>query len=174
VSLAAYAEVLAPELGHGFDVGELVKAGSRRHVMPPEHTWKRMRPVLQLANNLRERMMKRRSIVGLRVNAAYRPVGGAANSQHKLNRAIDLDLFAGDARAPGMQSAYYEEAVRLWVDACKMGMRVGLGLYCPRDYCAGIRVHLDVGYYTRTWQHGYAAGSPDAKVIAKRLGLVVP
>ena len=117
-----YADTLAPELGRGFSYGEIVKPGSTRHAMPPEYMWRRLLPTLGLANELRARMQARRTIAGLRVNAAYRPRGGAANSQHKFNRALDLDLLPGDAKTPGMQTAYYEEAVKLWIDACARGL----------------------------------------------------
>jgi len=165
-----YEEVIKDHLSPGFDYGELVKPGNRRFVLPPKHMWRRMFAPLALANRLRDRMMEL-GAGGLVINAAYRPLGGAPNSQHKFNRALDLDLLPQDM-TEAMKSMYYEEAVRLWVSAGEH--RVGLGLYCARDACAGRRVHLDVGYRTRTWQHGYAAGSPDALLIAERLGLEVP
>ncbi len=165
----AYGEALADFLAPGFALHELVRNGSPRLALPPEKFWHRMAPTLLLANELRRRM-KEHGAKGLRVNAAYRPNGGAPSSQHKANRALDLDLIPGDY---DKARVYYEEAVKLWCEAgCEQ--EVGLGLYCPRDVQAGIRVHLDTGFRTRTWQHGANSGVADAKLIAKRLGLTLP
>lgn len=169
--MSTYQSILAPELGRGFSYGEIV-AGSRTHALPPPYMRPRLVPTLALANRLRAAMLAR-GARGLRIQAAYRPKGGAALSMHKFNRALDLDLLEADD-IPEMRLAYYEEGVRLWIAACSEGLEVGLGLYCPRDVCAGRRIHLDVGYRTRTWQHGWAAGAPDAKLIAARLGLALP
>jgi hypothetical protein len=172
VTIAAYAEVLAPQLGHGFVIGELVKPGQRRFTLPPRSYWARMLRPLQLANELRAVMVKDHGARGLRVNAAFRPTGGAANSQHKWNRALDLDLLTSDRH---LTKAYYEEAVRMW---CEYGHNepIGLGLYCRGDVCAGIRVHIDAGGYMRSrhWQHGLHAGKADQLIIAERLGLHAP
>lgn len=167
-----YAEILAPQLGRGFTIGEIVIPGSRTHREPPAYMRPRMLPVLACANDLRARMVAA-GCRGLRVQAAYRPVGGARYSQHKTNRALDLDLLHDDD-AQIMREAYYRTAVQAWVDWCASGLAVGLGFYCPQDFRAGRRVHIDVGYRTRTWQHGWAAGAPDAELICAELGLEVP
>ena len=159
-------------LGHGFAVGELVKPADRRHVLPPNEHVARMIPSLRLANELRARMVKDHGIRGLRVNAAYRPKGGAGRSAHKVNAALDLDLLPGDY---GKIQAYYETAVRLW---CEEGvdLEMGLGLYCRAGGRGGIRVHLDTGGRCRTWQiSGRAYIRPAlALKICDRLKLTAP
>jgi hypothetical protein len=166
-----YAACLASSLSPGFSINELVN-GTRTKMLPPEHMWDRMKRPLQLANALRDVMKEKHGAPGLRVNAAFRPVGGARNSMHKMNRALDLDLLPGDYK---LTHVYYEEAVRLW---CTLGRDepIGLGLYCPGDACNGIRVHIDSGFYPRSrhWQHGAHAGKADQIIIANRLGLLLP
>lgn len=170
--LQEYRSILTPQLGKGFEFGELVKPGNRRLEVPPtERLMRRMLATLELANELRARMVAI-GCKGLRINAAYRPKGGAALSQHKYNRALDLDLLQPDY---DKKAVYYEEAVKLWVEAAKHAY-IGLGFYCPGDACAGIRVHIDVGGYghSRTWQHGAHAGKADALIICDRLELKRP
>jgi len=164
-----YRTAIEHALYPGFGFAEICRPGSRTHQLPPESMWKRIIRPLQLANELRKTMIEK-GAKGLRCNAAYRPEGGAANSQHKHNRALDLDLLPGDYN---LTKVYYEEAVRLW---CCYGHneRMGLGLYCARDVQQGIRIHIDIGFYTRTWQHGSGAGQADALIIADRLGLDLP
>lgn len=165
-----YRATIARALAPGFGFAEICRPHNRRFVLPPERMWPRIIRPLQLANELRAIMIKDHGANGLRCNAAYRPDGGAPNSQHRHNRALDLDLLPRDY---GLTRVYYEEAVRLW---CEYGHneRFGLGLYCSRDVQQGIRVHIDIGYYTRTWQHGAGTGRADAFLIAERLGLDVP
>lgn len=172
-TLEQYAEILAPELGRGFSIREIVKPGNRRFEMPQtERHMRRMLPTLALANELRAVMVEKHHAKGLIVHAAYRPHGGAKLSMHKYNRALDLDLYDEDVERLG--SAYYEEAVRLWCG--KPELYIGLGLYCPSNACKGRRVHIDVGGYghSRTWQHGWNAGVADALLIADRLELKRP
>lgn len=166
-----YADSLASALAPGFSIDEIVN-GSRTKILPPKHLWPYMRRTLQIANILRDVMKTKHGAHGLRVNAAYRPEGGARNSMHKSNRALDLDLLPGDYE---LTRVYYEEAVRLWCDLGRYEA-IGLGLYCPGDACQGLRVHLDTGYYPRSrhWQHGSHAGKADQIIIAKRLGLDLP
>lgn len=167
--IESYEEMLAPLLGHGFAYREIVNADKHAHSLPPRGMWTSLLPTLDLANDLRARMIKR-GASGLRINAAYRPTGGASNSQHKRNRALDLDLLLPDY---GLKRDFYEEAVKLW---CERGraMHMGLGLYCAADVCMGIRVHIDTGFYCRTWQHGGKPGVADAILIAKRNGWPLP
>lgn len=168
----AYIDVVGPHLAPGFVYSELVKR-TPRHMLPPEKWWARMVRPLQLANLLRERMLAR-GARGLRIQAAYRPMGGAKNSAHKSNRALDLDLLPGDT-TPELKSAFYEEAVKIW---CEIGHdeSIGLGLYCPRGKLAGLRVHIDVGHASksRTWQNVPTVRPPAARVIAAKLGLAAP
>lgn len=167
----SYVDVIGTYLKPGFVYRELV-TGAYNKAMPPEYMHKRMVRPLQLANELRYAMMSRHGAHGLRLHAAYRASGGAKDSAHKHNRALDLDLLPKDY---ALKAAYYEEAVRLW---CEYGHDedIGIGLYCARDVCAGIRVHLDVGHrsYSRHWQHGTKAGKSDVIVIAERLKLHIP
>lgn len=128
---------------------------------------------LQLANLLRERMLLR-GARGLRIQAAFRPLGGVKTSAHKHNRALDLDLLPGDF-TPELKAAFYEEAVKLY---CELGHAevLGLGLYCARGKQAGLRVHLDAGhgFKSRTWQGVPSIRPPACHVIATRLGLTLP
>lgn len=169
--MSTYADVLAPQLAPGFVYREIVN-GTRRKALPPVSMWKRMLRPLQLANELRFVMMDRHGAKGLRVNAAFRATGGAGDSAHKRNRALDLDLLEQDYH---LKAVYYEEGARLW---CEYGHDedLGIGFYCPRDVCAGVRIHIDVGHrpYSRHWQHGYAAGRSDVVVLSERLGLHIP
>lgn len=164
-----YAAMLAPHLSPGFGFRE-VYDGTRTKRLPPRPLWPRIVRTLQLANELRYAMVNEHGAKGLRINAAYRPDGGAKNSQHKFNRALDLDLLPGDYH---LTRAYYEEAVRLWCEHGRVD-QVGLGLYCPGDHCQGIRVHIDTGWWCRTWQHGARPGKADALIIAQRLCLTPP
>lgn len=67
-----------------------------------------MVPTLALAIELRERMVAA-GARGLEVHAAYRPEGGAPDSQHKHNAALDLDLLPGDDR---LMRTYVEVAAQ--------------------------------------------------------------
>lgn len=165
-----YRSCIAHALAPGFGFAEICRPGSRTHQLPPRKWWGRIIQPLELANELRQRMIALHGAKGLKCNAAFRPTGGATHSQHKVNRALDLDLLPGDY---GLTKLYYSEAVRLW---CELGdvIDMGLGLYCPGNVCQGIRVHIDVGYRTRSWQHGAHVGRNDAHMIAERLGLKAP
>lgn len=171
--LQQYEALLADDLAPGFKIRELVD-GTQAKQMPPSFMWQSMQRPLRLANELRTRMIERHGAHGLRCNAAYRPTGGALHSQHKKNRALDLDLLEQDY---GLTRVWYVEAVTLW---CELGNDeiLGLGLYCPKDYCQGIRIHIDVAAFGRThsrhWQHGYKAGTSDVILIARHLGLALP
>lgn len=169
--------------GRGFAYGELVKRWSYRFREPPVDLWHRMGPTLALANELRlwmrEGETRGERARGLRVAAAYRPIGGARLSQHKRNAALDIDLLPGDYH---LTNAYYETAVRFW---CEYGRdtKMGLGLYCRPGREGGIRVHIDTGYRCRTWQiaskshRPYLRGGkrvPLAVHLADRMGLVPP
>jgi hypothetical protein len=128
---------------------------------------------LQLANLLRQRMLER-GARGLRIQAAFRPEGGAALSQHKFNRALDLDLLPGDY---DHARAFAEEATKLY---CELGgsEEIGIGLYGRPKSEATIRVHLDCGARTRQW-HYYgnlklSGERTDLRRIASRLGLALP
>ncbi len=184
VTLAEYGAILAPELGRGFALGELVRPGSRRHRLPPRPFLGNMLPTLAVANTLRRAVLSRdvdahAPIVGpigtgLAVAAAYRPEGGSRRSRHKWNQALDLDLIGAGLDSELGMRRYYRAAVLVWYTAAASGLRVGLGLYCNRDRCAGRRVHLDVGYRTRTWQHGWDTETSDALLILRELGLPDP
>lgn len=145
---ASTAALLAP----GFTYAELVNPSKHNKQLPPESLQPNIGPALILANTLRARMLERfPTLAGIKLAAAYRPKGGASKSQHKFNRALDLDLFPADYDKTG---AWYEEAVRLW---CETGgaegtFAMGLGLYCGPRSTGGIRVHVDVGLRARTWQ----------------------
>jgi hypothetical protein len=177
-----YEDLIGPFLGPGFSYREIVQVGNSRKGMPPERLRPNLGPALIVANTLRTRMLER-GVVGLRVNAAYRATGGAKNSQHKFNRALDLDLMSGNY---DKTAEYYEEAVRLW---CEMGGAdgshpIGLGLYCAARQIGGIRVHIDVGLRARTWQmigakaiKPWVVGGrnvPLARYLADRHGWRVP
>ena len=141
---------------HGFSYHELVKphhkdrAEKPRFAEPPKGLWRRMAPTLVAANELRGWLVEGDDAPrGLRVAAAYRPRGGASNSQHKRNAALDLDLMPGDYHHT---HRLYETAVRFW---CEFGreLKMGLGLYPAGIRRAdGIRIHIDTGYRCRSWQ----------------------
>ena len=72
-------------LGHGFEFGELVRAGPR-HMTPPMRLWPAMVPTLALAIEMRRRMVAA-GARGLARAAASRPHGGAADRRHQHNAA---------------------------------------------------------------------------------------
>jgi hypothetical protein len=173
---AEYAALLAPYLKPGFVFRELVN-GTQNHAMPPKSMWPRIIRPLQLANLLRDNMMMNYNAKGLLLQAGFRPKGGATTSQHKYNRALDLDLFPSDYHLAGK---FATEAVRLF---CKYGETesLGLGLYGRKGSCATIRVHLDVGKHEtidRGWQivggREYGLKASDIPAIAKLEGLQLP
>jgi hypothetical protein len=178
---AEYIAILEAHGRPGFAPSEIVQlsgAAASRKGMPPRRLWDRIAPTLIVANDLRRRMIAH-GATGLLVRAAYRPSGGASNSAHKSNAALDLDLIPGDVArikllGVDLRSLYAEEAVRLW---CESGavLRIGLGLYGPAGRDWTWRVHIDTTR-CRSWQH---AGSrivrpPSTVTIAKRLGLRLP
>lgn len=118
---------------------------------PMRAMWAAMVPALQLADMVREELGH-----PLAVGSGYRPadyntaVGGATNSQHLHNRAVDLDLPTG-FRDTSHRVAFADAVGRLWHeygDALKMGM----GVYedNPR------RIHIDTGYRARFWEREHA------------------
>ena len=171
-----YLAILEQHGRPGFAPGEIVQvtgAAQTRKALPPRHLWGRIVPTLVIANELRKRMVAH-GATGLLVRAAYRPRGGAANSAHKTNAALDLDLKVSDVKrfhdlGFDLRLIYAEEAVRLWLER-GTEYRIGLGLYGPAGRDWTWRVHLDTTR-RRTWQH---AGSrvvrpPAAHRIAARL-----
>jgi hypothetical protein len=182
-ALDDYRAIIAPHCGPAFAFREICKPPNVRFQVPPFAMARRMIPTLELANELRLRMSYRCDregwgFHGLRVNAAFRPRGGAPNSQHKHNRALDLDLMFRDwdpatvDRSTEIRRAWYEVAVGLWLELGREE-RIGLGLYCSRGRDYGVRVHIDTGYGYRTWQiAGVSTGihPPCTHAIADRLG----
>lgn len=176
-----YYAILEHHGAPGFAPSEIVQfagAAQARKALPPKALWGNMATTLDVANMLRARMVAH-GATGLVVRAAYRPIGGAPNSAHKRNAALDLDLMVRDverfhALGFDMRAIYAEEAVRLW---CEHGaaLQMGLGLYGPAGREWTWRVHLDtVG--CRTWQHAGARRvlPPASHRIADRLGLQLP
>jgi hypothetical protein len=161
-----YADVLAPQLGRGFSYSELVQLDKYNKMLPPRQMWSRMLPTLALANELREVMVRQHGAKGLRVAAAYRPTGGAKASQHKVNRALDIDLLPADY---SLSTAYYLTAVRLW-QQWQEREKVGIGFYCPLDSKGGIRVHLDTGFRTRSWQIWKGKSVSPSPLLGKLVG----
>lgn len=173
----AYKELLAKHGAGVFSPSELVVfsgEAQRRKALPPPHLRENILRALDLAVALRAAMLPR-GASGLLVRAAYRPHGGAPNSAHKRNRALDLDLLVADVRRVGddLRLAFAEEATRLW---CARGIAdaMGLGLYGARGSERTWRVHVDTAG-CRTWQHaGSAKVRSAAWAIADRLGLDAP
>lgn len=133
----------------GFKFREIVR-NSTRHAMPPRSMWHRMVPTLLLAVELRTRI-RCHGASGLVVNAAYRPAGGEADSLHKHNAALDLDLEHQDvARDPKLLEHYAGVAADLWKET--KHLRTGFGTYAPDGEDSTRRVHLDTFYRWRTWQ----------------------
>lgn len=132
-------------LGHGFELGEIVRPGPR-HMGPPMRLWRNMPATLALAIELRRRMLEV-GARGLIVAAGYRPSGGAADSRHKHNAALDLDLLPGDEH---LQHEYVQVAARLWRE--HEHLRAGAGSYAPDGARWSRRIHLDTGFRHRTWQ----------------------
>lgn len=177
-----YVRILLDHGAPGFSPSELVQfngAAQVRKAMPPRRLWANIGGALDIANILRTAMISRGATC-LIVRAAYRANGGAKNSAHKYNAALDLDLHAGDvkrvlaATGEDLRLAFAEEATRLW---CNLGrpLEMGLGLYGPAGRDWTWRVHVDTRG-CRTWQH---AGSrivrpPAALRIAARLRLALP
>jgi len=164
-ALATYRSILAPHLGKGFAIGELVKPGNRRLTLPPSRLMANMLPTLELANELRRRCLAADvGISGLRVHAAYRPSGGASRSKHLSNAALDLDLKREEYAAAG---AFNEIAALLWRELGDE-LTIGLGFYC-RAGGRSIRAHLDAAKRTRatTWQ--MSGGAYIKPPLAKRI-----
>ena len=160
-ALDDYRAIIAPHCGPAFAFREICRPPDRRFQVPPFVMARRIIPVMEAANELRLRMAYRCdregwAFHGLRPAAAYRPLGGARNSQHKENRAVDLDVMFCDwdpATVPhsvDFRRAWYEVLVGMWLEEQKNKM--GLGLYCSRGRDYGVRGHIDFGYLTRTWQ----------------------
>lgn len=136
--------------GAGFSAPELASTSNtnprKRH--PPEKFWNNIVATLEVASMLRLILVKQHHATGLRIHAAYRPKGGAKFSQHKKNRALDLQLLLSETR---LAADFYKEAAIFWSrygDYYKMG----LGLYCGEKATSGVRIHIDTGYKKRTWQ----------------------
>lgn len=180
--LEDYARLLTEHAPH-FAIGEFVD-GTRTRMMPPRIIWTLMIQPAEWAEELRERLRLRCELEGwtfhgLRIKAAYRPIGGAKDSRHKRNRALDLDLMfidwdparVSEAQSVGIRKAWYEILVAFWWE--HRNDRMGLGLYCGVSQTSGVRGHIDDGG-TRTWQGVGAtfAKQPATYKIAKRLGLM--
>lgn len=150
-------------LDKGFRYEEIVRAGPR-HQPPPLRLWSAMVPTLALVIELRRRMLTT-GAGGLVVAAAYRPVGGARDSRHKHNGALDVDLLAGDAR---LQRTFARVAAELWHEHAHL--RAGLGTYAPDGALWTNRIHLDTGYRFRTWQ-GLPGGGWARRPAALELAL---
>lgn len=153
-------------LDRGFGFGEIVRgATAARHSRPPRDLWPRIVPTLALALELRARMLAH-GASGLLVAAAFRPHGGAADSRHKFNAAIDLDLLAADDR-DRLAGVFARVAAQLWRD--HEHLRAGVGTYAPDGRLWSYRVHLDTGWRFRCWQGlpgGGWAARPAALVLA--------
>lgn len=133
-------------LGRGFVFGELVQARSPRHEVPPAHLWHRMVPTLALAQIVRDEMRKR-GARGLRIAAAFRPVGGEDDSVHKVNGALDLDLLPGD----GLLAHDFAQVVAgVWWR--HRSLLMGAGTYAPNGQLWTNRAHIDTGLRYRSWQ----------------------
>jgi hypothetical protein len=168
-----YNAMVEPYLGPGFSYRELVHEGLQNKQLPPAAMRSRIIRPLQLANELRNRM-KSRGARGLLIAAAYRPKGGAAMSQHKFNRALDLDLIPGDYE---LAQGFVIEAVNM---LCVLGANenLRLGIYGRPGSCASIRVHIDTAPGARGWQH-YGSkvltlAQSDIPKVAAKMGLQVP
>ena len=132
-------------IGHGFALGELVQLGSPRRAEPPRELWRHMVPTLALAIELRARMVAL-GARGLEVHAAYRPEGGAADSLHKHNAALDLDLLPGDDH---LMRRYVVVAALLWRQ--HRHLACGVGTYARAGSGMTRRVHIDTGHRFRCW-----------------------
>lgn len=155
-------------LGNGFEIHELVKPvwkGAHRYLKPPREKWPRMVITLRAAMELRERWREAGG-TGLRIAAAYRPLGGSSRSQHKANSALDLDILKEDYWATTL---WYQVATKWWSERGAY-YSAGFGLYCaPSKRPGGIRVHIDTCWRLRTWQHwrGKALKKPAAYQIIR-------
>jgi hypothetical protein len=170
--LVDYKTFLGPHLGPGFGFREIVNQ-TRTHELPPRKMWPAMVRTLQLANELRDRIMKR-GARGLLCNAAYRPKGGSLFSAHKKNIALDLDLMPGDY---DMATGFVLEAVSM---LCTHGAteRLRIGVYGRPGSCASIRIHIDTNSGARGWQHyggrELSLAKSDITTMAAKLGLKIP
>lgn len=170
---AAYKTLVDPYLQPGFSFRELVHEGLQNKQPPPQKYWTKIIRPLQIANELRRRIMQR-GAKGLLITAAYRPKGGAVLSKHKINNALDLDLLPGDY---DLAQAYVTEAVTI---LCTWGQteNLRLGIYGRPGSCASIRVHIDTSTGARGWQH-YAGkqlslAASDIPKVAEKCGLALP
>lgn len=157
--------------GHGFSYDEVVEKGNPRKQVPEKRSyWPDFALALAAANAFRERAMAEvPGLKGLRVNAAYRPNGGAENSAHKRARALDLDRIGGYKLTGGRN--YFRCAVRFWCQYGKtLGMGCGLYTWAASTLVkGGIRFHIDVLHGCRSWQ-GVGAGFRRPFKIKDRAG----
>lgn len=169
----AYEALVGPYLAPGFTYRELVNDSLQNKRLPPQKYWTRMIRPLQLANELRTRVMSR-GARGLLIHAAYRPKGGALFSKHKVNCALDLDLLPGDY---DMADEYVVEAVTM---LCTLGHHENLriGVYGKPGSCRSIRIHLDTAAGARGWQHYgskvLSLAQSDIAKVADKIGLAIP
>lgn len=175
--LDEYKAMIASRCSPGFSPEEIVNLTPRKQ-LPPRSMWKNILDAIDVANVLRIALISRGGS-GLLVRAAYRPIGGAANSAHKTNRALDLDVIPSDVKrckdeGIDLLTAFAEEATKVWA-MLGYTYRMGLGLYGPKGREWTWRVHVD-SMGIRTWQHSgeNKVHPPAAITICRRLGLDPP
>lgn len=137
-------------LDEEFRYGEIVNAQGDCQ-KPPHRVWPRMVLTLAAVQLLRELWGRQVKII-----AAYRPGNvGASNSQHKTNRALDVDYYSDD---PAELREWFLLATRFWCDHGPV-LKMGFGLYTGGTRSlGGNRVHIDTGWVGRTWQGVYKQG----------------
>jgi len=107
-----------------------------RNSLPPESLWPNLIPVLWVVDHLRACLGRPITLTSIFRDEDYnRAVGGASQSQHKLNRAIDFQVS-------GIKPAEAFERLRMFRDAGVF--KGGLGLYATF-------VHVDTRGTNATW-----------------------
>jgi len=120
-----------------FGAAELAVPGYRRKDIPHPEMWPNFVPVLAMTMLVRQAMVLQ-GFGPLRVVATYRPIGGAAKSLHKVNRAIDLSpLKKTEAACRALVRA------ATWVYQQHEHLQVGVGTYGPYTDRSTL-IHIDV------------------------------
>ena len=156
--------VIGAEIGFAYE--EIVRRASARHLEPERHLWASAIATLRLAIELRT-LAIRFGARGLVVAAAYRPLGGASDSRHKANAAIDLDLLAADHQ---LGREYLRAGARIYASHAHLG--VGVGSYHPAGVDWTRRIHLDACTRQRRtcWQiHDGYVTPPAILTLAKEI-----
>lgn len=141
-----------------FEHGELVVPGYKRKMEPPPELFAGLVLPLALALLLRQTQVAQGQ-GPLIVVATYRPNGGAKNSKHKVNAAIDVKpprLTRAACRALMVGAG--------WIYRQHQHLNVGVGTYGPHMDRIAL-VHIDAGVRKRRTSWRQIHGVPTTSAI---------